>query len=98
MSRPAKVTVAAPLESDTFNGAFLSPTKNIACNIDITSGSQEVRGFKSHRIHSLTHSLTDAGHRLKTRTASSKGLLLNRLSTELSMPRNFGPAGVGHLP
>jgi hypothetical protein len=44
MSRPAKVTVAAPLESDTFNGAFLSPTKNIACNIDITSGSQEVRG------------------------------------------------------
>jgi hypothetical protein len=30
------LVVAAPLPSATLNGAFLSPTKNIACNIDVT--------------------------------------------------------------
>jgi hypothetical protein len=31
-----KVVVATPLSSATLNGAFLSPTKNIACYIDAT--------------------------------------------------------------
>jgi len=33
----ATVVVASPLQSATSNGAFLSPTRNIACLIDITA-------------------------------------------------------------
>jgi len=51
----ATVVVASPLESATLNGAFLSPTKNIACLIDVTA-NQLVRcaTFSPPRLVTMT--------------------------------------------
>jgi len=50
----ATVTVAYPLQSVTLNGAFLSPTRNIACLVDITAGSVRCASFSPPRLVTMT--------------------------------------------
>lgn len=50
----ATVAVAYPLPSVTLNGAFLSPTRNIACLVDITAGSVRCATFSPPRLVTMT--------------------------------------------